>query len=340
MWFQLFRFLLRRLAVSLPLVVGVVFVTFMLVRIGGGDPVALLAGPTASAQEHAAIRKDLGLDKTLVTQFGIYIAKAARGDLGQSWLSSKQVIDEIGNRALVTLELLLWGVALGALVGIPLGARAAARRGSFFDQVVRAVSLAGFSIPTYWLGLIAILLFFYALGWSPAPMGRLDATLITPPRITGSYFLDSLLVGQWEVARSALSQLLLPVMTVAVVACAPIMKHTRAIAAEIVDSEFIRFARSTGLGERRIRGMVLRNSLVPVLTFVGTEIVGLLGTSSLIELIFSWGGIGQWGLQSILNGDFAAIQGYVLFAALLSVVVFIVIDAANYLLEPRGRERL
>jgi len=340
MFVQLSRFLLRRLAVSLPLVVAVVFVTFMLVRIGGGDPVALLAGPTASAEEHAAIRSGLGLDKSLVEQFGIYLSHAARGDLGQSWLSSKQVVDEIRGRALVSLELLLWGVAIGALVGIPLGARAAARRGSTFDQVVRAVSLAGFSIPTYWLGLIAILAFFYALDLAPAPMGRIDPTLITPERITGSYLIDAVLRGQWEAARSALAHLVLPVMTVAVVACAPIMKHSRAIASEIVDSEFIRFARSSGLGDQRIRRMVLRNSLVPVLTFVGTEIVGLLGTSSLIELIFSWGGLGQWGLQSILNGDFAAIQGYVLFAALLSVVVFIVIDAANYMLEPRGRERM
>ncbi len=337
---QLLRFLLRRLAVSLPLVVAVVFVTFMLVRIGGGDPVALLAGPTASAAEHDAIRSGLGLDKSLAEQFGIYIGKAVNGDLGQSWLSSKQVLDEITSRAWVSLELLLWGVAIGALVGIPLGARAAARRGSAFDQVVRAVSLAGFSVPTYWLGLIAILVFFYALDLAPAPMGRLSAMLSSPDRITGSYLIDGLLQGQWEVARSAFSHLVLPVLTVAVVACAPIMKHSRAIASEIVDSEFIRFARSSGLGERRIHRMVLRNSIVPVLTFVGTEIVGLLGTSSLIELIFSWGGIGQWGLQSILNGDFAAIQGYVLFAALLSVVVFIVIDAANYVLEPRGRERM
>ena len=337
---QLLKFLLRRLAVSLPLVVAVVFVTFMLVRIGGGDPVALLAGPTASAQEHAAIRSGLGLDQSLMEQFGIYLAKAARGDLGQSWLSNKRVIEEIGNRALVSLELLLWGVAIGALIGIPLGARAAARRGSVFDQVVRAVSLAGFSVPTYWLGLIAILVFFTLLDLAPAPMGRLSALLIAPERITGSYLIDSVLRGQWEGARSALSQLILPVATVAIVACAPIMKHSRAIASEIVDSDFIRFARSCGLGERRIRSMVLRNSLVPVLTFVGTEIVGLLGTSSLIELIFSWGGIGQWGLQSILNGDFAAIQGYVLFAALLSVVVFILIDTANFLLEPRGRERI
>ena len=337
---QLFRFLLRRLAVSLPLVVAVVFVTFMLVRIGGGDPVALLAGPTASAAEHAAIRSGLGLDKSPIEQFGIYIYKAASGNLGQSWLSSRQVIDEIRDRALVSLELLLWGVTIGALIGIPLGTRAAARRGSLYDQVVRAVSLAGFSIPTYWLGLIAILAFFYALDLAPAPMGRIDPTLIAPDRITGSYLIDAALRGEWEAARSALSHLILPVLTIAVVACAPIMKHSRAIASEIVDSEFVRFARSCGLGERRIRRMVLRNSLVPVLTFVGTEIVGLLGTSSLIELIFSWGGIGQWGLQSILNGDFAAIQGYVLFAALLSVVVFIIIDAANYLLEPRGRERM
>jgi ABC-type dipeptide/oligopeptide/nickel transport system permease subunit len=269
MLFQLFRFLLRRLAVSLPLVVAVVFVTFMLVRIGGGDPVALLAGPTASKEEHAAIRAGLGLDRSLIEQFGIYVAKAAQGDLGQSWLSSKQVIDEIFNRAVVTLELLLWGVVIGAMVGIPLGARAAARRGSLFDQVVRAVSLAGFSIPTYWLGLIAILTFFYALDLAPAPMGRVSAMLSTPDRITGSYLVDALLRGQWEVAQSAFTHLVLPVLTIAVVACAPIMKHTRAIASEIVDSEFIRFARSSGLGERRIRRMVLRNSMVPVLTFVG-----------------------------------------------------------------------
>lgn len=335
----LLGFLARRLAVSLPLVVAVVFVAFMLVRIGGSDPVALLAGPTASTQELASIRAGLGLDRSLIAQFGIYMGKAVRGDLGESWLSNKQVIDEIRSRAPVTLELLLWGVGIGALVGIPLGARAAARRGSTFDQVVRAVSLAGFSIPTYWLGLIAILVFFYYLNLAPAPMGRLDPALEAPAPIIGSYLIDALLRGQWEVARSAFTHLLLPMLTIAVVACAPIMKQSRAIASELVDSEFIRFARSSGLGERRIHRMVLRNSLVPVLTFLGTEIVGLLGTSSLIELIFSWGGIGQWGLQSILNGDFAAIQGYVLFAALLSVVVFIIIDAANYLLEPRGRER-
>jgi peptide/nickel transport system permease protein len=340
MLLQLLKFLLRRLVVSLPLVVAVVFVAFMLVRIGGNDPVALLAGPTASAAEHAAIRAELGLDRNMFTQFGIYAAKAFQGDLGQSWLSNRQVIDEITSRAFVTLELLLWGVGIGALIGVPLGARAAARRGSRFDQIVRAVSLAGFSIPTYWLGLIAILLFFYFLDLAPAPMGRMSAMLSAPERITGSYLIDSLLQARWEEARSALSQLVLPVLTIALVACAPIMKHSRAIASEIVDSEFIRFARCSGLGERRIHRMVLRNSVVPVLTFVGTEVVGLLGTSSLIELIFSWGGIGQWGLQAILNGDYAAIQGYVLFAALLSVVVFIVIDAANYLLEPRGREHI
>jgi peptide/nickel transport system permease protein len=113
--------------------------------------------------------------------------------------------------------------------------------------------------------------------------------------------------------------------------------QARAIGAEVIESEFVRYARASGLGERRVRWMVLRNSLVPILTFVGTEIIGLLGTSSLIELIFSWGGIGQWGLQAILNGDFAAVQGYVLFAALLSVVVFLIIDIAVWLLEPRGR---
>jgi len=330
-------FLLRRLAVSIPLVLAVLFVTFMLVRIGGQDPVALLAGPTASAAEHAAIRAELGLDRPLLVQFGIYLGGVIQGDLGTSWLSSGAVLDEIRGRLFITLELLLWGVAIGALVGVPLGLRAAARRGSFFDQAVRAVSLAGFSVPTYWLGLIAILLFFYFLDLAPAPMGRISAMAERPDAITGSYLIDGLLGGQWQSAGSALAHLILPVCTIAVIACAPIMKQARAIGAEVIESEFIRYARASGLGERRIRRMVLRNSMVPVLTFVGTEIIGLLGTSSLIELIFSWGGIGQWGLQSILNGDFAAVQGYVLFAALLSVVVFLIIDLAVWVLEPRGR---
>jgi peptide/nickel transport system permease protein len=330
-------FLLRRLVVSVPLVVGVLFITFMLVRIGGQDPVALLAGPTATAAELAAIRAELGLDRPLLVQFGIYLGGVLQGDLGTSWLSSSQVLDEIRARLLITLELLLWGVAIGALVAIPLGLKAAARRGSTFDQVVRAVSLAGFSVPTYWLGLIAILVFFYFLDLAPAPMGRISAAVERPELITGSYLIDGLLAAQWSSARSALSHLILPVCTIAVIACAPIMKQARAIGAEVLDSEFIRYARASGLGERRVNRMVLRNSLVPVLTFIGTEIIGLLGTSSLIELIFSWGGIGQWGLQSILNGDFAAVQGYVLFAALLSVLVFLVIDLAVWLLEPRGR---
>jgi ABC-type dipeptide/oligopeptide/nickel transport system permease component len=330
-------FLIRRLLVSVPLVVGVLFVTFMLVRIGGQDPVALLAGPTASAAEHEAIRAELGLDRPLLVQFVIYLAGVVRGDLGTSWLSSGQVLDEITSRVLITLELLLWGVAIGALVAIPVGLRAAARRGSLFDQTVRAISLAGFSVPTYWLGLIAILIFFYFLDLAPAPMGRISAAVDRPEVITGSYLIDGLLAAQWESARSAFTHLILPVCTIAVIACAPIMKQARAIGAEVIESDFVRYARASGLGERRIRRMVLRNSLVPILTFVGTEIIGLLGTSSLIELIFSWGGIGQWGLQAILNGDFAAVQGYVLFAALLSVIVFMVIDIAVWLLEPRGR---
>lgn len=340
MFRALIRFLLRRLLVSIPLVVGVVFVTFMLIRLGTADPVALLGGPTATAQELDRIRADLGLDQGLLTQFWRYLSGVVTGDLGKSWLSSNAVSEEIARRAVVTLELLLWGVAIGALVGIPLGIRAAARRGSFFDQAVRAVSLAGFSIPTYWLGLIAILVFFYFLELTPAPMGRISSALSSPERITGSYLIDGLLQRNGPAVYSAFTHLILPVLTIALVACAPIMKQARAIASGLIDSEFIRYARCCGLGPRTIRSMVLRNSLVPVLTFIGTEIVGLLGTSALIELIFSWGGIGQWGLQSILEGDFAAIQGYVLFAALLSVVVFVVIDVVNFLLEPRGREHL
>jgi peptide/nickel transport system permease protein len=319
----------------IPLLVGVMILTFMLVRIGGLDPVGLLAGPTATAEEFEIITKELGLDKPLWKQFLIYAQNVAQGDLGESWLSNRPVLDDIAARSVVSLELLFWGIGIGTFIGVPIGLRAAFNPNGRFDQSARILSLLGFSIPTYWLGLVMLFVFFYLLGWAPPGMGRISLMVSPPDFVTGSYFIDSLLSSNWRAAHSSLSHLVLPVICLAIVSAAPIIKQTRAIALEVISSDAVRYARACGLKAKTVRQIVFRNSATPVLTFVGTEITGLVGTMSLIEYVFAWGGLGQYGLNAIVRGDFTAVQGYVLVLALFSVLIFLIVDIVVALIEPR-----
>lgn len=330
-------FLIRRLLTLAPLLLFVLIVTFVLVRVGGQDPVAMLAGPTATAQELEDVRRQLALDQPIWVQFVRYAGQLLRGDLGMSWMSNRPVLQDLIERAPATLELLFWGVGLGALVGIPTGLRAARRRNGLFDQVTRILSLLGFSIPTYWLGLCLLLVFFYLLEWAPPAMGRISLLYSPPPRVTGSYLIDGLLAADWTVASSAFAQLVLPVCCVAIISAAPIIKQTRAIAGEILASDYIRHARAMGLAERTIGRMLLRNARLPVATLIGSELAGLVGTTSLIEYVFAWGGVGQFGLNAIMRGDFVVVQGYVLVLGLFSIAVFLAVDLLALALEPRAR---
>jgi peptide/nickel transport system permease protein len=333
------RFLFRRLVVAVPVVLGILFVTFMLVRIGDQDPVAMLAGPMADAAMLARIRAELMLDQPLLSQFWAYLVRLAEGDLGRSWQGNAPVTHEIAAHLPATLELVTLSVGLGTLIGVPIGLAAAERPNGWFDQASRFGSLFGFSIPTYWLGLMAIFVFFYLLGWAPAPMGRVSMLVTPPPAVTGSVLIDSLLAGNWEALRSAAAQLVLPVACFTVVATAPIIKQTRAIAIEVMGSDYVRYARACGFPRRVVRRIALRAALVPVITFVGSEFTSLLAAASLIEFVFAWGGLGHWGLNAILLGDFAAVQGYVLTLALASVLVFLVVDLLVLILEPRALAR-
>lgn len=332
-------FLVRRLALFIPLLLGILLFTFFLVRIGGQDPVGLLAGPTATTAEINRIRADLGLDQPIFTQFWIYLGNVLDGDLGKSWISQKPVLRDLLDRFPITLELLLWGILIGASVAVPVGLRAAFRHDRLFDIVSRSVSLLGFSIPTYFLALIMLFVFFYLLEWAPPGMGRLSLLVTPPPTVTGSYLIDNLLIGNMEGARSAFGQLVLPVLCVAIISAAPIAKHTRAIALEVMGSDYVRYADATGLDPAVRTRIVLRNSRTPILTFVGTEVTGLIGTAALIEYVFAWGGLGQYGLNAIIRGDFSAVQGYVLALALFSLLVFLVIDLLVLLFDPRTAEQ-
>ncbi len=333
------RFLLRRLLLVVPILLGITLLAFMLVRIGDQDPVAMLAGPMATEESIALIKHELGLDRPFWVQFFVYVGNLLHGDLGQSWQASTPVMEEILSRLPASLEILLLSMFFGASVGVPVGVRAAQRPNGIFDQVSRFVSLLGFSVPTYWIALMSIFVVFFLLRWAPPPLGRLSLILLPPPEVTGSYLLDGLMSGNFDVVRSAASHLALPVIIFSVIIAAPIIKHSRAITLEVLSSDYIRYARACGVRPRIVRRIALRNALVPVITFIGTELTGLLAAVSLIELIFAWGGLGQWGLNAILNGDFAAVQGYVLVLAVFSVAVFLVIDLLVLILEPRATLR-
>lgn len=323
----------------IPLLLGIVFVTFMLVRIGGQDAVGMLAGPMANEAEVEEIKRGLGLDRPLMEQFVIYIGNLVQGDLGTSWQSNVPVLDEILLRLPASLELLVLAILIGTGLGIPAGLYSAYNPNRFFDQVTRFGSLVGFSIPTYWFALVATFVFFFLLRWAAAPMGRLGMDVFPPPDITGSYLIDALVTGRWDAAASAAHRLVLPVSVFAIIVAAPIIKQTRAIAIEAMNSDYILYARACGYGPRLVRRIAMRASLVPVVTFVGSEVATMLLAVSLIELIFAWGGLGQWGLNAILFGDFAAVQGYVLVLASFSAFVFLLVDLNVLLLEPRATLR-
>lgn len=335
--FVVARAIVSRLLVAVPMLLGVILVTFFLVRIGTRDASLMLAGPFADAAMLEKIRGDLGLDRPIYEQFALYVAKLVQGDFGKSWISGRPVLDEIVPRLVATMELLLPAFVIGALVGASTGIASAFRYGTRFDHTSRFLSLLGFSIPTYWIGLMAIFMFYSVFEIAAAPMGRIGMMTFPPPVVTGSMLIDGALAGDWEVVLDALHHLVLPVTLLAIIIAAPILKHSRVIALDVINSDYVSYARSCGLPQRLIRRIVVRNSLAPILTLAGSELTGTLAAVSLLELIFAWGGFGQWGLSAILSGDFAAVQGYVAVIAIFSICVFLVVDLVSLWLEPRSR---
>tara|TARA_R110000751_G_scaffold8822_7_gene34096 strand:- start:14707 stop:15777 length:1071 start_codon:yes stop_codon:yes gene_type:complete len=326
-----------RLLVAIPMLLGVILVTFFLIRIGTRDASVMLAGPFADEAMIEEVKRSLGLDRPYYEQFFIYVGRLLSGDFGVSWISGRPVLDEIRPRLVATMELLLPAFAIGAISGASIGIASAFRFGTRFDHTSRFLSLVGFSVPTYWIGLMAIFVFYSVFGVAAAPIGRIGMSSFPPPPLTGSILIDGMLAGDWPLVLDALHHLVLPVLILAVIIAAPVLKHARIIALDVINSDYVSYARSCGLPQRIIRQMVVRNSLAPILTLAGSELTGTLAAVSLLELIFAWGGFGQWGLNAILTGDFAAVQGYVAVIALFSIFVFLVIDLLVLWLEPRAR---
>ncbi len=329
---------LRRLASALPSVAGVIVVTFLLTRALPGDPAAYFAGPAATPQAVEEIRHRLGLDRSLPAQFLDYVARLAQGDLGTSLTTGQPVLDEVLTRLPASAELTLLGLLIAVAVAVPLGIVAATRPGSWVDHLCRVVATAGVSLPTFFTGLLLVYVFYYLLGWAPAPLGRLDVFHSAPPTRTGFYLIDSLLAGDPDTFAAAFAQLVLPASTLAIFSLAPLARMTRAAMLAALGSEFIRTARASGLTPRRIVYVyALRNAVLPVITTLGMVFSFLLGANVLVEKVFAWPGIGSYAIEALIASDYAPVQGFVLAMALLYVLLNLAIDLVYGVVDPRVR---
>ena len=330
--------ILKRLTTVIPTLIGVVIVTFLLTRVLPGDPAVYFAGPAATPQSIAEIRKSLGLDRPLPDQFLRYVGDLAHGNFGNSLSTGRPVAAEISSRLPASAELTLFGLFLAIAIAVPLGIIAAVRQGSLIDHFCRIIATAGVSLPVFFTGLLLVYVFYFRLGWSPAPLGRLDAFATAPTDITGFYLIDSLVTGNFETFRAALSQLILPAVTLAIFSLAPITRMTRASMLAVLASDFIRTARASGLSGRTvILTYAFRNAMLPVVTTLGMVFSFLLGANVLVEKVFAWPGIGSYAVEALLQSDFAPVQGFVLIMAVMYVALNIFIDLLYGVIDPRVR---
>jgi ABC-type dipeptide/oligopeptide/nickel transport system permease component len=328
----------KRLATVIPTLVGVIIVTFLLTRVLPGDPAVYFAGPAATPESIAEIRKSLGLDRGLPEQFAHYVYDLAHGNFGNSLSTGRPVATEITSRLPASAELTLLGLILSLAIAIPLGILAAVKQGSWIDHTCRVVATAGVSLPVFFTGLLLVYAFYYLLGWSPSPIGRLDPFASAPPQVTGFYLIDSLLIGDLETFRSAFAQLILPSLTLAIFSLAPITRMTRASMLAVLASEFVRTARASGLSDRTvIITYAFRNAMLPVVTTLGMVFSFLLGANVLVEKVFAWPGIGSYAVEALLQSDFAPVQGFVLTMAVLYVALNLIIDMLYGVIDPRVR---
>ena len=328
----------RRLIVAVPGIVGVIVVTFLLNRALPGDPAAFFAGPAATPEAIQEIRVALGLDKSLPEQFLLYVRDIARGDLGKSLTTGQPVTRDLLTRLPASLELTFVGLLLAVSVALPLGVLSATRPGSIFDHAARLLTTAGVSLPIFFTGLVLVYVFYYLLGWAPAPLGRID-TFATPPRtVTGLFLVDAVITRDGATFIAAAKQLILPAVTLGLFAMAPIARMTRASMLGVLGSDFIRTARASGLAPGTVLiTYALRNALLPVVTLLGMVFSFLLGANVLVEKVFAWPGVGSYALEALIASDYAPVQGFVLTMASLYVLLNLTVDIVYGVIDPRVR---
>ena len=332
-------FIARRLGLLIPTFFGVTLLTFALIRMIPGDPVEVMMGERRVDPEmHAEAMHRLGLDKPLYQQYFDYIGNLAQGDLGESLRTRTSVWDEFTTLFPATLELSLAALLFAGTLGLIAGVIAALKRGSLFDHGVMGISLAGYSMPIFWWGLLLIMFFSVWLGWTPVS-GRIDLLYDIPP-VTGFMLIDSLLSGEEGAFVDALRHLILPAIVLGTIPLAVIARMTRSAMLEVLREDYVRTARAKGLSPARVVFVHgLRNALIPVLTVFGLQIGALLAGAVLTETIFSWPGIGKWLIESIGARDYPVVQNGILLIACLVILVNFIVDILYGLANPRIRHQ-
>lgn len=331
------RYIAKRLLFIGPQLFGIVLVSFLLVKLIPGDPAVLMLGPFATEEQLAALRTDLGLQGSVLEQFWIYFQKLVQGDLGTSWQTTRPVVEDLLLRFPATLELITLSLLLALLIGMPLGVAAACFKRSIVRKFSDYYGLLAGALPDFWFGLVLIYLFYTLLAWTPPPLGRIDIALIPPPAVTGFYVLDSILSGDWSALWSSLGHLVLPVATLGIINAGPILKMTQSTMDRMLEADFIRYADMCGVPKAAVMRQALRNSLPAIVTIVSVLYGFLIGGAVLVEIVFSWGGAGQYAVQGVLNADINPVLGFVLFSAVLSLIIYLLVDLIYFAIDPRIR---
>jgi dipeptide transport system permease protein len=333
------RFALTRLGLVIPTFLGIILLTFILIRLVPGDPVEVRVGERGiSPERHAELLHQMGLDRPLYVQFFDYVGGVLQGDLGISVRTRKPVMEEFLALFPATLELAVFAMVFAVLVGLPAGVLAAVKRGSVYDHAVMVTSLTGYSMPIFWWGLLLILWFSIGLDWTPV------STRLSPDyfvdEVTGFMLIDTLLSDEKGAFLDALHHLILPTIVLGTVPLAVIARMTRSAMLEVLGEDYIRTARAKGLNTIRVIAIhALRNALVPVVTVIGLQVGTLMGGAILTETVFSWPGIGRWLVEAISLRDYSALQGGVLVISALVMAINLFVDLLYGLLNPRIRHR-
>jgi peptide/nickel transport system permease protein len=330
-------FLIRRLIGLVFVLVGVSLVTFILSHVLPADPARVALGGKAGAEQYEAMRERMGLDRPLFVQYATYVGNLLRGDLGYSYTSKRPVRDDLLDYFPASLELMSVALVLAAAIGIPLGVLSAARPARSVDRLATLLTVFGAAMPLFLLGLLFQVVFYKQLGWLPAT-GRIDVELGEPNRITGIFTLDSLVSGDWPRLANSLKHLILPAVTLAMPATAILLQMVRTSMIESLGRDYVRTARSKGIAERQvIYGHALRNALLPTLTSFGLLIGALLSGAFLVEVVYTFPGLGMYVLNAILRSEFSAIISTTLLVAVVYVVANVLVDVAYVLVDPRIR---
>lgn len=332
---MLVRLIVRRLLFLVFVLFGLSLITFGLSHIIPGDPARLMAGPRASKSAVQKIREKYGLDDPLPVQYVNYVKGLAQGDLGTSFTTRRPVTEDLKRYLPATLELGAVAFVLATLVGIPLGVISSVQRDRLPDHVARFVSISGLALPVFWLAIMAQFIFFGQLGWLPDG-ARIPIGMDPPPTVTGLYTIDAVLAGDWALFRLALFHLIMPAIVLAYGSLAVITRMVRGGMLEVLNQDYIRTARAKGLAANNVVfGHALKNAMLPTVTSLGLQIGLLLSGAFLVEIVFSWPGIGRYAVEAIQRLDYNATMATTLVIALIFVLMNLVVDILYLFLDPR-----